>query len=170
VSARRTRWGTLAAAVVLGLGVLVLVAAAGQRIAAEIGLAQARQSAQAAAAQLDEATARAVVAADASDTAEAGAAQAERERAAAQQSLAADQARVAAADHAGRLASVEELATIGGEQADRFDAMNAAALVGDVPTYNRLVRQSNAAIERSNALLRALVAADSGLDPSSPVT
>jgi hypothetical protein len=163
------RWRTAAAVLVLAVGVLALVASVGQRLAAQVTLADADRRLQEAAAARDDAATRAGQAADRFDAATAGAAQAQAERSAAQQALADERARLIAADLPGRLAAVDELAALGAEQADRFDAMNGAALAGEVAVYNRLVRAANAATERSTVLWRALLATDPGVEPGVPL-
>ena len=162
------RWEVALAVAVLAVGVLALTVAAGQRLAAQVTLAQAQREAQEAQQWLEAATSSLSAAAERRDAAVAAATEAEREAAAADQDLVTLAEAVRATDYPGRLALAEQLVGLGAQQADRFTAMNDAALADDPTTYNRLAEDSNAFIQQNNDLWSRLTDS-SGIDPDAPL-
>jgi hypothetical protein len=166
---RRPAVTTVAGVLLLVVGVAVLSLSVGQRLAAQVGVGMAERDATRAQRALDDATTRTAVATDEQNAAAADAAAARRERAEAKRDLAAERQRLSALDYPGRLAALERLVAIGDVQADRFAAMNEAALLDDVGTYNRLAQESNADIDRANRLWEQVLAEESGIEPTTPL-
>ena len=162
------RWEVVLAVAVLAVGVLALTVAAGQRLAAEATLAQARADERSASQDLAEATGALTAATERRDAAAAAGAAAGRDAAAVAEELTDLRQSVRETDYPTRLALAEQLVGLGAQQADRFSAMNDAALADDAPTYNRLADDSNTFIQQNNDLWGRLTDT-SGIDPDAPV-
>lgn len=154
---------------VLALGLAALAVALGERIPAERALAQAQDAAAGAQRRLEEARSATETAVEQRNAAAAGVVRAQQERDRAASELTADIDAVRAAGPQGRLALADEIIRLSREQADRFAAMNAAALADDVTTYNRLAAQSNTFVQRVNTLWDELLDDQPGIAPSSPI-
>ena len=162
------RWEVAVAVAVLAVGLLALTVATGQRLAAEVTLAQAAAETRAAQQDLEEATASLTAAIERRDTAGSAAAAAEQEAGAAVEDLAELQQSVLVSDYPGRLVLSEQLVGLGAQQAERFAAMNDAALADDATTYNRLAEDSNTFIQQNNDLWGRLTDT-TGIDPDAPL-
>lgn len=153
----------------LVVGLAALVVALGARIPAELALAEAEDAAAQVQRRLDEARAATEAAVEERNAAAAGAARAQQEHDRASSELTADVEGIRAADPQGRLAVADEIVRLSLEQADRFVAMNAAALADDAVTYNRLAAQSNTFVQRVNALWEDLLDDQPGITPPRPI-
>lgn len=162
------RWEVVLAVAALALGVLALSVAGGQRLAAEVTLAQARADERSAAQDLAAATGSLTAATERRDAAAAASASAQREAAGVAEELTGLRQTVRETDYPARLALAEQLVGLGGQQADRFSAMNDAALADDATTYNRLAEDSNTFIQQNNDLWGQLTDT-SGIDPDAPL-